>query len=129
MIGASARRWVRAGLAGAVLVVVAFVVLVVARGGGDDASVDCDTFRVTPDLWAKAGYDRRIQLQRGLLDCKVLQGQPDTEVVATLGPPDRNGANEIDYYLPYGQGSSDRQVWRIALDADHRVKSSTTESP
>jgi hypothetical protein len=110
-------------------VVVAFVVLIVARGGSDEASVGCGTFRVTPDTWARAGYDRRIQLQRGLLDCKVLDGQADTEVVATLGPPDRNGANEIDYYLPYGKGSTDRQVWRIHLDADHRVRSSTTETP
>lgn len=116
------------GLLGAAVVVVAFVVLA-AGNGSDDASVDCDTFRVTPDAWTQASYDRRIQLQRGLLDCKVLDGQPDTEVVATLGPPDRNGANEIDYYLPYGEGSTDRQIWRIVLDADHRVKSSTTETP
>lgn len=129
MIDSPSRRWVRLGVAGAVVVVLAFVVLIVARGGGDDASVDCSTFRVTPELWTKADYDRRIQLQRGLLDCKVLDGQPDTEVVATLGPPDRNGAGEIDYYLPYGKGSTDRQIWRIALDRDHRVTSSTTESP
>lgn len=114
---------------GAVVVVAAFAVLVVARGGDDDASVDCGSFRVTPELWAKASYDRRVQLQRGLLDCKVLDGKPDTEVVATLGPPDRNGANEIDYLLPYGAGSTDRQVWRIRLDRDHRVASSTTETP
>jgi hypothetical protein len=129
VIGSSSRRWVRLGVVGALLVVVAFVALVLARGGGDDAGVDCDTFRVTPDVWAKAGYDRRIQLQRGLLDCKTLSGRPDTEVVATLGPPDRNGANEIDYYLPYGRGSTDRQVWRIFLNADHRVKASVTETP
>jgi hypothetical protein len=116
------------GVAGALVVVVGFVALVVFSGG-DDASVDCATFRVTPDVWSKADYNRRIQLQRGLLDCKTLDGQPDTEVVATLGPPDRNGANEIDYYLPYGRGSTDRQVWRIALDADHRVKGSTTDTP
>lgn len=127
MIGTSARRWVVVGALGAVVVVV--LVVLVAGRGGDDSSVDCDTFRVTPEVWAKASYDRRIQLQRGLLDCKVLDGQPDTEVVATLGPPDRNGAGEIDYYLPYGEGSTDRQVWRIALDADHRVKGSTTETP
>jgi hypothetical protein len=129
VIGSSPRRWVAAAAAGAVVVVLAFVVLIAANGGGDQKSVDCDRFRVTPELWAKAGYDRRIQLQRGLLDCRVLDGQPDTEVVATLGPPDRNGPSELDYFLPFGRGSTDRQVWRIHLDAGHRVKSSTTDSP
>lgn len=114
---------------GAIVVVAAFAVVILASGGDDDASVDCDTFRVTPDVWAKASYDRRIQLQRGLLDCGTLDGQSDTEVVATLGPPDRNGADEIDYFLPYGQGATDRQVWRIFLDRDHRVKGSRTDTP
>lgn len=118
-----------AAAAGAVVVLVALVALLAAGGDGDRKSVDCDRFRVTPELWAKADYDRRIQLQRGLLDCGVLDGQPDTEVVATLGPPDRNGAGEIDYYLPFGRGSADRQVWRIQLDAEHRVKGTRTDSP
>jgi hypothetical protein len=124
----SSRRLVTALAAGVVVVVLAFVALIVFHDD-DSSSVDCSTFRVTPALWAKANYDRRVQLLNGLQDCHQIQGKSDTDVVATLGPPDRDGLSEIDYNLPYGKGSTDRQVWRIHLDADHRVKSSAVESP
>lgn len=128
MIGSSSRRWVAA--AAAVVAVLAVAVVAIAVLGDDDASdVDCSTFRVTPELWAKASYDRRLQLQRGLTDCGQLDGEPDTQVIATLGPPDGNGPGEIDYFLPFGPGPTDRQVWRIRLDHDARVTSSRIESP
>jgi hypothetical protein len=126
--GASSRRWLAVAALAAALLAVVFVVRAVFHDG-TPSDVDCATFRVTPDLWSRAAYDRRIQLQRGLLDCKTLDGRPDTEVVSILGPPDRNAAHEIDYFLPYGQGSTDRQVWRIHLGADHRVTGSTTDTP
>ncbi|HET6509584.1 MAG TPA: hypothetical protein VFG42_22495 [Baekduia sp.] len=128
MIGSSPRRLLTVFAAGAAVVVLAFVALV-ALHHDDSSSVDCDTFRVTPALWSKADYDRRVQLLDGLRDCHQIQGRSDTDVVATLGPPDRDGLTEIDYDLPYGRGSTDRQVWRIHLDADHRVRSTTLESP
>lgn len=128
MTGSSSRRLLTAAIAGAMVVVLAFVALIVFHGD-DSAGVDCDTFRVTPALWSAADYDRRVQLRTGLQDCGQLTGRSDTDVVATLGPPDRDGLTELDYYLPYGRGSSDRQVWRIHLDADHRVKSTALESP
>lgn len=128
MTGSSSRRLLTAAVAGAMVVVLAFVALIVFHDD-DSAGVDCDTFRVTPALWSAADYDRRVQLQNGLQDCDQLTGRSDTDVVATLGPPDRDGLTELDYYLPYGRGSSDRQVWRIHLDADHRVKSTALESP
>lgn len=115
-------------LLGAMAVVIVFAALIVFHDD-DSPSVDCDTFRVTPALWAKADYDRRVQLQDGLQDCDQIIGRSDTDVVATLGPPDRDGLTELDYYLPYGKGSSDRQVWRIHLDADHRVRATALESP
>jgi hypothetical protein len=114
-------------LAGVVLAVVLVVVL--ATRGDGPSDVDCSTFRVTPDRWARADYDRRVRLQRGLQECGQLAGRLDTEVVAILGPPDRNGAGEIDYHLPYGTGATDRQVWRIRLDAEHRVASMSTTTP
>jgi hypothetical protein len=126
VIGTSSRRWVAAAAA-AVVVLVAGVVVLVA-GGDDTGGVDCATLRVTPDLWAAADYDRRLQLQKGITDCGQLDGQPDTQVVATLGPPDRNAADEIDYFLPFGDGT-DRSVWRIFLDDENTVKSSRVESP
>lgn len=124
----SPRRLITAALAGAMVLVLVFVALIVFHDD-DSTSVDCDTFRVTPALWAKADYDRRVQLQKGLQDCGQIAGKSDTDVVATLGPPDRDGLTELDYYLPYGRGSSDRQVWRIHLDADHRVRGTALESP
>jgi hypothetical protein len=128
VIGSTSRRWLAAAAAVAVVLVVAFAALAVLRD--DDApGVDCATFRVTPDLWARASYDRRLQLQQGMSDCGQLIGQPDTQIVAMLGPPDHNGAGEIDYYLPFGPGASDRQVWRIHLDEDAKVKASQVESP
>lgn len=128
MTGSSSRRLPTAAIAGALVVVLLLVALIVFHDG-DATSVDCDSFRVTPALWSAADYDRRVQLQNGLQDCGLLTGRSDTDVVATLGPPDRDGLTELDYYLPYGRGSSDRQVWRIHLDADHRVKSAALESP
>ena len=129
MIGSSpSRRLLTAALAGVAVVVVAFVALI-AFHDDDSTSVDCDAFRVTPALWAKADYDRRVQLVDGLQDCDQIVGKSDTDVVATLGPPDRDGLTELDYYLPYGRGATDRQVWRIHLDADHRVKATALESP
>jgi hypothetical protein len=124
----SPRRLLTVAIAGAIVVVLAFVALIVLHDD-DASSVDCSSFRVTPPLWAKADYDRRVQLLNGLQDCHQIQGRSDTDVVATLGPPDRDGLREIDYYLPYGKGSTDRQVWRIHLDADHRVKSTAVDSP
>jgi hypothetical protein len=124
----SPRRLLTVAAAGALVVVLAFVALIVFHDD-DSTSVDCSSFRVTPPLWAKADYDRRVQLLNGLQDCHQLRGRSDTDVVATLGPPDRDGTHEIDYYLPYGKGSTDRQVWRISLDADHRVKSTAVDSP
>lgn len=124
----SPRRLMTALAAGAALVVVAFVALIVLHHD-DSPGVDCSAFRVTPALWSRADYDRRVQLLDGLQDCHQIQGRSDTDVVATLGPPDRDGVSEIDYNLPYGKGSGDRQVWRIHLDADHRVKSTAVESP
>jgi hypothetical protein len=114
----SPRRLLAVAAAGVAIVVLAFVAL-----------VDCSRFRVTPPLGSQADYDRRVQLLNGLQDCHQIQGRSDTDVVATLGPPDRDGLREIDYYLPYGKGSTDRQVWRISLDADHRVKSTAVDSP
>lgn len=129
MTGSSSpRRLVTALAAGAAVVVLAFVALIVLHHD-DSPSVDCSAFRVTPALWSRADYDRRVQLLDGLQDCHQIQGRSDTDVVATLGPPDRDGVSEIDYNLPYGKGSSDRQVWRIHLGADHRVKSTAVESP
>jgi hypothetical protein len=128
VIGSSPRRLLTVLLAGAAVVVVAFVAVVVLHD--DDApSVDCDTFRVTPALWSEASYDRRLQMLDGLHDCDRMIGRSDTDVVATLGPPDRDGLAELDYYLPFGRGSTDRQVWRIHLDADHRVRATALESP
>lgn len=128
MIGTSSRRLLTVFLAGAAVVVIAFVALI-AFHDDDSSSVDCDTFRVTPALWSKANYDRRVQLLDGLQDCDQVIGKSDTDIVATLGPPDRDDTVEIDYYLPFGRGSSDRQVWRIHLDADHRVRATALESP
>lgn len=127
MIGSTSRRLVAAAAAAVAVLVVAFVVLAVVHDD-DTPGVDCSAFRVTPELWAKAGYDRRLQLRDGLTDCGQLIGQPDTQVIAMLGPPDRNAAGEIDYYLPFGAGT-DRQVWRIRLDDEARVTSSQVESP
>jgi hypothetical protein len=124
----SPRRLLSVAAAGAIVVVLAFVALIVFHHD-DSPSVDCASFRVTPSLWAKADYDRRVRLLNGLQDCGQIQGRSDTDVVATLGPPDRDGLRELDYSLPYGKGSSDRQVWRIHLDADHRVKSTAVDSP
>jgi hypothetical protein len=128
VIGSSPRRLLTVLLAGAAVVVAALVAVLVLRDD-DAASVDCDAFRVTPALWAKAGYDRRVQLVDGLRDCGRIVGRSDTDVVATLGPPDRDGLTELDYYLPFGRGSTDRQVWRIHLDAGHRVRATALESP
>jgi hypothetical protein len=128
VIGSSPRRLLTVLLAGAAVVVVALVAVIVLHDD-DAASVDCDSFRVTPALWAKASYDRRVQLLDGLRDCDQIVGRSDTDVVATLGPPDRDGLTELDYYLPFGRGSTDRQVWRIHLGADHRVRATALESP
>jgi hypothetical protein len=129
VIGSSSpRRLVTALAAGVAVVVLAFVAFAVLHDD-DSSSVDCSTFRVTPALWSRAGYDRRVQLLNGLQDCDQIQGRSDTDVVATLGPPDRDGLSEIDYNLPYGKGSSDRLVWRIHLVAVHRVKSTAVDSP
>jgi hypothetical protein len=129
VIGSSPRRrLLTVLLAGAIVVVAAFAALIVFHDD-NSPSVDCDAFRVTPALWAQANYDRRVQLMDGLQDCDRVIGRSDTDIVATLGPPDRDGLTEIDYNLPYGRGSTDRQVWRIHLDADHRVKSTALESP
>jgi hypothetical protein len=125
--GSPSRRLLTVLVAGAA-VVVAFVALIVLHDD-DASSVDCDTFRVTPALWSKANYDRRVQLLNGLQDCDRIVGRSDTDVVATLGPPDRDGTVEMDYYLAFGRGSSDRQVWRIHLDADHRVRATALASP
>lgn len=128
MIGSTSRRRLAAVLAVAVVLVAAFAALALLSDD-DSAGVDCATFRVTPELWARASYDRRLQLQQGMTDCGQLIGQPDTQIVAMLGPPDRNGASEIDYDLPFGPGGSDRQVWRLHLDEDAKVKASRIESP
>lgn len=129
MIGSSSPRLLVTALAAGVAVVVLVFVALVVFSDDDAAGVDCSTFRVTPALWSRANYDRRVQLLNGLQDCHQLQGKSDTDVVATLGPPDRDGTRELDYNLPYGQGSTDRQVWRIHLDAEHRVKSTAVDSP
>jgi hypothetical protein len=113
--------------AGVLVVVVAVVALLVSH---DDPSsgVDCSRFRVMPELWAKAGYDRRLQLREGLQDCGQVDGRPDTQVIAMLGPPDGGGTSELDYFLPY-PGGSGRQVWRFRLGGDGRVKSTQLVSP
>lgn len=128
MIGSTPRRLLTIAAAGVAVLVLVFGALIVFHH--DDATAtDCHTFRVTPALWSKADYNRRVQLVDGLRDCDQLSGRSDTEVVATLGSPDRDGLSEIDYFLPYGQGSTDRQVLRVHLDGDHRVKAFAIESP
>jgi hypothetical protein len=114
--------------AAGVLVVVVALVALLAFSGGSSTSVDCSRFRVTPDIWAKANYDRRLQLREGLQDCDQVDGQPDTQVIAMLGPPDGGGTSELDYFLPYPD-RSDRQVWRIHLGDDGRVEGTELVSP
>jgi hypothetical protein len=128
VIGSPSRRVVAAAAAAVVVLVVAFVALA-AFHDDDTSGVYCAAFRVTPDLWAKADYDGRLQLQDGMTRCGQILGQPDTQVIAMLGPPDGNAAGEIDYDLPFGQGRTDHQIWRIRLDDEAKVKSSQVESP
>jgi len=129
--GIKPRTALRAALAGVALVVVALVVLAVVKGGGSDsADFDCETFRVTPAQWSAADFDQRRELMDGIEYCKLIDGKSRLVVQALIGPPDRESTGEIGYDLPFGQGgSADRQVWRIAFDANGRVKSSIVDSP
>jgi hypothetical protein len=112
-------------LAGAgVLVVVVVVVALVVFGGDDGGGTDCSTFRVTPDLWAKADYNRRLQLRQGLEDCHRITGQPDTQVIAQLGPPEGGGTAELDYTLPFPDRNG-QQIWRIRVGGDGKVTGSS----
>ena len=118
----------RAVVAAVVLVVViAVVVLVASGGGGNGGGTNCSTFRVTPDLWGRASYDRRLQLRQGLEDCHRVKGRPDTEVVAQLGPPDGGGTAEMDYNLT-SPGNAGRQVWRIRVGRDGKGTSTRLDS-
>jgi hypothetical protein len=113
--------------AGVVLLVVALVAVAALRKD-DTAGVDCSTFRVTPDRWAAADYDHRLQLREGLTQCRRIVGQPSTQVIAQLGPADRATGTELDYFLPYPD-STDRQVWRISLGDGDKVTSTQLASP
>jgi hypothetical protein len=89
-------------------------------GTGD---VDCSRFRVTPDLWAHANYDRRLQLREGLDACHRIAGRPDTQVIAQLGPPDGGTTAVMDYFLPF-PANNGRSTWRIRVGADGKVTGS-----
>jgi hypothetical protein len=117
------RGWRTPAGAGVLVVVVAVLALVVFHdGGGGDT--DCSTFRVTPELWAKADYNRRLRLREGLEDCDRITGQPDTQVIAQLGPPDGGGTAELDYTLPFPDKNG-RQIWRIRVGGDGKVTGSS----
>jgi hypothetical protein len=117
------RGWRAPAGVGVLVVVVAVLALVVFHddnGGG----TDCSTFRVTPELWAKADYNRRLRLREGLEDCDRITGRPDTEVIAQLGPPDGGGTAELDYGLPFPDKNG-RQIWRIRVGGDGKVTESS----
>jgi hypothetical protein len=123
------RTALRLLVAGAALVVVAFVALVVAHGNGSEPDVDCSTFRPTPARWARGDYEARRQVMDGVNACGLLRGRTRAGIAALLGPPDADRGRELDYDLPFDRPSTDRQVWRLYLGADGRYKSSTVESP
>jgi hypothetical protein len=116
------RGWLTLAGAGVLVVVVAVLALVVFHDSSGD--VDCAAFRVTPDLWAGADYNRRLQLREGLDACDRIKGQPDTQVIAQLGPPDGGGTAELDYTLPFPDDNG-RQIWRIRVGDDGRVTGSS----
>jgi hypothetical protein len=107
---------------------IAFVALA-AFHTDNSSDVDCAGFRVTPDRWASASYDERVDLQDGIAQCKTLENATRDTVIAALGAPDRDATGELDYNLPLPGEGDDRQVWRIYLDDATRVKSTQTESP
>jgi hypothetical protein len=116
------RGW-RAPAGVGVLVVVVAVLALVVFHDDDGGDTDCSTFRVTPELWAKADYNRRLRLREGLEDCDRITGQPDTEVIAQLGPPDGGGTAELDYTLPFPDKNG-QQIWRIRVGGDGKVTGS-----
>lgn len=89
---------------GAVVVVVAFVALVASHGGGGGSG----------------GSGSSMEAQ--------LIGLTRAQVVEKLGAPDRETAKELDYDQPYPD-STDKQVLRVYLDGDGRVKATTTDTP
>jgi hypothetical protein len=117
----------RAAAGVAVVVVVVLAVVALTAGGSDSADFDCETFRVTPAQWSAADYDQRRELMDGIEYCKLIDGRSRLDVQAVIGAPDREAPGEISYDLPYGGGSADRQVWRIAFDANGRVASTAVE--
>ncbi|MCW2982645.1 MAG: hypothetical protein JWR63_215 [Conexibacter sp.] len=123
----TARGCLTFAAAAVVLLVVAFVAMAALRKD-DTAGVDCSTFRVTPDRWASADYDHRLQLREGLTQCRRILGQPSTQVIAQLGPADRATGTELDYDLPFPDATG-RQVWRIHLGAGDKVKATQLASP
>jgi hypothetical protein len=115
-------------VAGVVVLVLLLAFVAIAAFDDDDApGVDCASFRVTPDRWAAADYDHRLQLRSGLMQCDRIVGVPSTQVIAQLGPADRATTTELDYLLPYPD-SNGRQVWRIHLDGDDEVEATRIES-
>jgi hypothetical protein len=118
-------RALLAAAAGVAVVLVAFVALVVARGGGEP--VDCGSRPApTPEAWRSGDFGARQDLVTTLQSCERPVGGPVAAVEQLLGPPDERGTSAWSYAMPY-DGGSGQDVLRVRI-RDGRVAAIVVES-